>query len=57
MKKSRTLDPIFALAIGLAAATIRIQREERKGGRNGDLVAVWGKGLGMIRRKGKKILW
>lgn len=53
----RRLDPIFALTIGLAAATIRIQREERRVGRDGDLIAVWGKGLGMIRRKGEKILW
>lgn len=31
---SRTLDPVFALFIGLGAATMRINREEKELGRN-----------------------
>ena len=31
---SRTLDPIFALFIGLCAATMRINREEKELGRS-----------------------
>ncbi|KAF2711210.1 hypothetical protein K504DRAFT_375620, partial [Pleomassaria siparia CBS 279.74] len=30
----RTLDPLFALTIGLAAATTRINREEKEKGRS-----------------------
>ncbi|TVY18095.1 hypothetical protein LARI1_G001994 [Lachnellula arida] len=31
---SRTLDPLFALAIGLGAAATRINREEKEAGRS-----------------------
>ncbi|PSN67848.1 hypothetical protein BS50DRAFT_572839 [Corynespora cassiicola Philippines] len=31
---SRTLDPIFAISMGLAAAATRINREEKEKGRN-----------------------
>jgi hypothetical protein len=32
---SRTLDPLFALFIGLSAAAMRINREEKEKGRSG----------------------
>lgn len=31
---NRTLDPIFAMSIGIAAAAVRIKREEKEKGRD-----------------------
>lgn len=52
----RTLDPLFALTIGLSAATVRIQREERAAGRNGDLIAVGKRGWNMVANSTEGVL-
>lgn len=47
---NRSLDPVFALAIGTSAAVIRIRREEREKGRSGDAGEI---GQTFVRRVGK----
>ena len=47
---NRSLDPVFALVIGFAAAGIRIRREEKEKGRSGDVGEV---GQTFVRRLGK----
>lgn len=56
LNKKRTLDPLFALTIGLCAATLRIQREERAAGRNGDLIAIGKKGWDMVANSTEGVL-
>lgn len=46
--RHRTLDPLFAVAVGVAAAGMRIQREEREKGRKGDVAGI----LRMLKRRG-----
>ncbi|KAL9078781.1 MAG: hypothetical protein Q9157_002301 [Trypethelium eluteriae] len=40
---SKSLDPLFAIGIGLAAAGVRIRREEREKGHNWDETIALGK--------------
>ena len=56
LNNKRTLDPLFALTIGLSAATVRIQREERAAGRNGDLIAVGKKGWDLVANSTEGVL-
>ncbi|KAI9730938.1 MAG: hypothetical protein M1818_008013 [Claussenomyces sp. TS43310] len=50
---SRTLDPLFALAIGLGAAATRINREEKEAGRStGETVDAGLRRLGFSRTTG-----
>lgn len=46
--RHRTLDPLFAVAVGVAAAGMRIQREEREKGRKGDVGGI----LRMLKNRG-----
>jgi len=49
---SKYLDPLFALTIGLSAATVRIRREEREKGRDVPAtVAVLKERLGFVWRR------
>lgn len=50
--KHRTLDPIFALTIGLGAAAVRIRREEGARVQGGGGEGEGGKGWGDLGRKG-----
>jgi hypothetical protein len=50
---NRSLDPIFAISIGLAAALTRINREEREKGRNTDQsIEVLKRRVGILRTDG-----
>ncbi|KAF2443511.1 hypothetical protein P171DRAFT_432755 [Karstenula rhodostoma CBS 690.94] len=52
---SRTLDPIFAVSIGLAAAATRINREEKERGRStGQTVHVFKRRVGLWWEGGAK---
>lgn len=47
----RFIDPIFAVGVGLSAAYVRIQREEREKhpGQDASAAALWEKGARMMK--------
>ncbi|EXJ93303.1 hypothetical protein A1O1_01695 [Capronia coronata CBS 617.96] len=49
---SKIFDPIFAVCVGLSAATLRIQREQREKypDQDSSLAALWQKSVRMTRR-------
>ncbi|KEF51280.1 uncharacterized protein A1O9_12630, partial [Exophiala aquamarina CBS 119918] len=48
----RFVDPIFAVCVGLSAATLRIRREQREKypGQDSSPFALWQKGVRMSKR-------